>query len=121
MRTKQLILILFGIFILTACTDPESDEFCSNPDKKCPDNTAINATACCTNEDCHWEYNGSNYDCDGDDCSDAIDAIVTNACVASKSALIDINETDYEVLKVQMQEVTAQLLIEAREASGCID
>ncbi len=120
MKTRNFIILLFGVLVLVACSDPASDEFCSNPDQKCPDNTAIDATACCTNQDCHWIYNGVNYDCNGDNCTEAIDAIVTSACV-SKSAIIDINETDYEVLKAQMQEVTAQLLIEAREASGCVD
>lgn len=120
MKTKQFITLLFGIFILIACTETESDEFCSNPGQTCPDNTAIEATACCTNEDCYWIYNNVNYDCDGDDCSDAINDIIASACIA-KSALIDINETDYEILKAQMQEVTAQLLLEARGASGCIE
>ena len=119
MKPKLIVTLLFGVFALVACTETASDEFCSNPNQKCPDNSTIDATACCTNQDCHWVYNGTNYNCDGDDCSDAINAIVTNACV-SKSAMIDINETDYEVLKAQMQEVTAQLLIEARGASGCV-
>ena len=120
MKTKIIISLLFGVFALVSCTEPESDEFCSNPGKTCPDNSAIEATACCTNEDCHWEYNGVNYDCNGDDCTAAIDAIVASACIA-KSAIIDVNETDYEVLKAQMQEVTSQLLLEARGASGCTD
>jgi hypothetical protein len=121
MRTKLFITLLFGIFMMIACTETESDEFCSNPGQTCPDNTAIEATACCTNEDCYWVYNNANYDCNGDDCSDAINAIVASACASSKSALIDINETDYEVLKAQMQAFTEQLLIEAREASGCVN
>jgi hypothetical protein len=120
MKPGLIVTLLFGVFAFVACTETTSDEFCSNPGQTCPDNSAIEATACCTNEDCHWVYNGVNYDCNGDDCTSAIDAIVASACT-SKSALINVNETNYEVLKAQMQSVTAQLLIEAREASGCVN
>ncbi len=118
MKTKLTLLFTLLVFVLASCSDSESDEFCENPDAKCEDNTAIEASSCCTDQDCYWMYNGVKYDCDGEDCKEAIDAIVTSACV-SASAGFDVEIKDYGFLKAQMQAVTSKLLIEARSASGC--
>lgn len=118
MKAKIIVVVIAGIFTLAACTEVTSDEFCSNPQAKCPDNSAIEASSCCTNEGCYWVYNGAKYTCDGENCDNTINEIIASACI-SKNSIIDANETDYKVLKAQLQAVTAQLLIEAREASGC--
>ena len=118
MKTKLIALLILGIFVLGSCTETESDEFCNNPGAQCPDNSAIEATSCCTDQDCYWVYNGNKYNCSGDDCSTAITTIVASAC-ASATAEIDITIKDYDVLRAQMQTVTDKLLLEAREASGC--
>jgi len=118
MKTKRIVLLLLGIIMLVSCTELLSDEFCDNPGATCPNSSAIEATSCCTDQDCYWLYNGNKYDCDGTNCSQAINRIVASACVSAFAA-IDINETDYVTLRAQMQAATDKLLLEAREASGC--
>ncbi|HKJ78848.1 MAG TPA: hypothetical protein VKA10_04910 [Prolixibacteraceae bacterium] len=118
MKTKLIALLILGIFGLSSCTETESDEFCNNPDATCPDDTEIEATSCCTDQDCYWLYNGNQYDCNGQDCNTAINTIVASAC-ASATAEIDVEIKDYDLLRAQMQSVTDKLLIEARAASGC--
>ncbi len=119
MKVKLILAITLGIFMLTSCSELESDEFCMDTNEKCPATLAeIDATSCCTNEDCYWTYNGKNYDCNGDDCTTAINAIIASAC-ASSYAGINVKIEDYNLLKAQMQFATQKLLLEAREASGC--
>ncbi len=122
MRTRLtafFILVMFGLFGFVSCTELESDEFCSDPDAKCPDTSAIEATSCCTDQECYWLYNGKKYDCNRQDCSAAINSIVSSAC-ASAYGNIDVTIRDYDILRAQMKAVTDKLLLEAREASGCI-
>lgn len=118
MKTKLALLFTVSIFMLVSCTESESEEFCNNPDAKCPDTSTIEATSCCTDQECYWVYNGNQYNCNGDDCSAAIDAIIASAC-ASAYADIDISIKDYDALRLQMQIATDKLLLEARGASGC--
>lgn len=115
MKTKKWVLVLFAAFALAAC-GTESDDFCENPGAKCPDNSAIEASSCCTETSCYWVYNGQHYDCTGTNCTAVINQIVTAAC-ASGSAYV--NTADLELLKAQMNAVTNRLLLEARSASGC--
>jgi hypothetical protein len=118
MKTKFASLLTVVIFMLVSCAEPESDEFCNNPDAACPDESTIEASSCCTAQQCYWVYNGNQYNCDGDDCSAAINTIIASAC-ASAYADIDITIKDYDALRLQMQTVTDKLLLEARGASGC--
>jgi hypothetical protein len=118
MKTKLIAFLALGIFALVSCTETGSDEFCNNPGATCPDLSTIEATSCCTDQDCYWLYNGNKYDCSGQNCNDAINTIIASAC-ASATTEIDITVTDYDVLRAQMQTVTDKLLLEAREASGC--
>lgn len=116
MKTKIYALVLLAAFAFASCGETESDDFCENPGAKCPDNTAIEASSCCSSTSCYWVYNSGHYDCDGTDCSDVLEQIITSACT-SGSAMA--NDTDIQALKAQMQAVTARLLVEARAASGC--
>lgn len=116
--TALIILVIFALFGLVSCTELLSEEFCNDPNAKCPDTSVIDATSCCTDQECYWLYNGSKYNCNGQDCSQAINSIVSSAC-ASAYAGIDITIQDFDILKAQMQAVTDKLLLEAREASGC--
>lgn len=118
MKTKLIAFLTLSIFSLVSCIETESDEFCNNPGATCPDLSTIEATSCCTDQDCYWLYNGNKYDCSGQNCNDAINTIIASAC-ASATAEIDITVNDYDVLRAQMQTVTDKLLLEAREASGC--
>jgi len=117
MKVKLLAIALFGAIAMSSCSSSESDEYCSNPGASCPDDSAIEASACCTDQSCYWTYNGSKYQCDGTDCADVLDRITTSACVSSSTALN--GETDLVVLKARLMAVTEQLLVEARAASGC--
>ena len=120
MKTKLMLFFAFVALGLGSCTEPESDEFCNDPNAQCPDTSTIEASSCCTDQECYWVYNGTKYNCDGDDCTDVINTIIGNAC-ASASADIDISVKDYDLLRAQMQAVTNKLLVEARQASGCGD
>lgn len=118
MKTKILFTIGITFFLLSACTEAESDEFCQDPGAICPDLSSIDATSCCTDQSCYWIYGGTQYSCDGEDCEDAINQIIASACV-SASTHFDLSDANYENLRAQMQAVTNQLLIEARAAAGC--
>lgn len=118
MKARLIAVFITGVFALTSCTEVLSDEFCNDPDAKCPDTSTIEASSCCTDQDCYWLYKGSKYDCDGDDCTAAINKIIASACISGKAG-IDINIQDYDILRAQLQAVTNQLLLEARGASGC--
>lgn len=119
MKTKIFGVIAAAIFVLSSCTTSTSDEFCQNPGATCPDESSIEATSCCTDQDCYWIYNGSEYDCNGEDCTTAINQIVASAC-AGAIGYIDLNTAEYENLRAQMQAVTNRLLVDARAAAGCI-
>lgn len=118
MKLKIIAFAVLGVLFLSSCTESESDEFCENPGAVCPDDSAIEASSCCTDQDCYWQYNGQIYDCDGDDCQQAITAIVTSACAGSAEAQ-NLNAEDLAVLKLQMRTLTQRLLVEAKGASGC--
>lgn len=120
MKTKLIAFLALITLGLGSCTETESDEFCNDPNAQCPDTSNIEASSCCTDQECYWVYNGIHYNCDGDDCTDAINTIIASAC-ASGSADIDISIQDFDLLRSQMQEATQKLLIEARQASGCGD
>ncbi len=118
MKLKLIAFALLGALFMASCTESESDEFCENPDAVCPDDTAIEASSCCTDQQCYWQYNGTTYNCDGDNCTSVINQIVADACVASANGE-QLNVEDIEVLKLQMRAVTQKLLVEARGAAGC--
>jgi hypothetical protein len=117
-KTLNTLFTLLCIFLFASCGESESGEYCSDPEASCPDETAIEATICCTDADCYMTYNGSKYDCDGDDCSAIQTSIIEKACSSGDSTLA-MNINDINKLKAQMEAVTKQLLIEARSASGC--
>ena len=118
MKAKLITVFIIGIIGFTSCTELLSDEFCNDPNAKCPDTSAIEASSCCTDQDCYWLYNGNRYNCNGDDCSAAINKIIASACI-SGAAGIDISIHDYDILRTQLQAVTNELLLQARGASGC--
>ena len=119
MKTKLFALMLMASVAFVSCDDDDdSDEFCENPEATCPDNTAIDATACCTDKDCYWTYKGEEYDCDGDNCTSALNAIVQDACAAGLPAMKSA-DMSLEQLKAEMGAITQKLLAEARACSGC--
>lgn len=118
MKAKILFAIGIAMFVLAACTDTGSDEFCNDPGATCPDNSTIEATSCCTSTSCYWVYNGTKYNCNGEDCTAVINQIVGSAC-AAPSGYFDVHTTDLENLRAQLQTVTSELMIQARQASGC--
>jgi hypothetical protein len=120
MKTKLFALFLFSTFAFVACEkeEKESDEFCSNPEAVCEDNTPIDASSCCTNTGCYWTYNEKDYQCDGKDCNDVLDQIVNDACGASTSAKLKSGNS-LEKLKAELQAVTDELMKEAIAAAGC--
>lgn len=119
MKTKLFAFALFGALAFTACSTSESNEYCSNPNAACPDDTAIQASACCTDQSCYWTYNNSKYQCNGTDCGDVLDQIIASACVSSTKSISINSKADLAELKAQLTAVTEKLLVEARGASGC--
>ncbi len=119
MKKKVFALMMLFAVILISCGEEESDEFCENPEASCPDGTAIDATACCTDADCHWTYNSTDYECDGDDCSSVLDLIIENACTEEVSSVNLKSGKTLAELKAELASVTQKLLAEARAASGC--
>ena len=119
MKTKLVTLALFGALAFASCSESESDEYCNNPNAVCPDDTAIEASACCTDQACYWTYNNTKYPCNGTNCNDVLNDITTSACVSSTKSVRITSEADLVELKAQLMAVTAQLLVEARAASGC--
>lgn len=118
MKTKLFVLMMLCMVTFVACEDDESDEFCNNPEATCPDDSAIDATACCTDKNCYWTYNDTKYECDGDDCSAVLNTIVSDACAAGITTMKSA-DMSLEQLKAELQAVTQKLLAEARACSGC--
>ena len=116
MKIKLILIALmgFGMYIMTGCTEAESDEFCGDPGISCTDPNA-SIESCCTATSCYLIYNGTKYPCNGTDCADARDNVI-NACVASA---FNIDHTNLEFMKNSLDDLTKSLLAEARLASGC--
>lgn len=122
MKAKLLFTISFVLLLIAGCTETGSDEYCSDPGATCPDDTNIEATACCTDQSCYWVYNGTNYNCDGKDCNTALTQIINSACSSPSGYFdlnMDLNNASLENLRAQMQKVTDQLMEQARMAAGC--
>ena len=114
MKLRILFTISAALLFFNSCTETVSDEFCENSSETCPvDNSTIQATACCTNQDCYWVYENHNYN--------SVDALLSVACPVS--GYLDINNelsnTDMENLRARLQFVTDKLLVQARQAAGC--
>lgn len=115
MKIKLFFAISLAILLLAGCSETESDEFCENSSEICPvDNSTIQATACCTDQDCYWVYENNNYN--------SVDALLNVACPAP-SAYFDLNKdlsnADIENLRARLQAVTSELMIQARQAAAC--
>ena len=83
MNTRILFAISTLLLFFISCTETVSDEFCENSSETCPvDNSTIEATACCTNQDCYWVYENNNYN--------SVDALLNVVCPAP-SAYFDLN------------------------------
>lgn len=115
MKFRILFAIVATLLIFSGCSTTVSDEFCENSSETCPvDNSTIQATACCTNQDCYWTYAGNNYN--------SVDALLQVACPAPSGYFDvsnDLTNVDMENLRAQMQAVTDRLLVEARQAAAC--
>ncbi len=120
MKPKLVTLALFGMLAFISCSESESDEYCNNPNAVCPDDTAIEASACCSEQSCYWTYHNTKYLCDSTDCGDVLNEIITSACVSSSAKSASISrDAGLTELKAQLMSITEQLLVEARSASGC--
>ncbi|MFY0627410.1 MAG: hypothetical protein JXR07_14005 [Reichenbachiella sp.] len=73
------MLLLFTLIIFQYCSaDDVTPEVCNAVPVNCT--TGGEIQACCDGTSCHYEWNGDNYPCDGDDCTDAA-LEVTNLCL----------------------------------------
>lgn len=121
MRTKLFaLMMLFGVAFV-ACEE-ETEEVCEAADAECTDGTSIDATACCTDEDCYWTYDYTEYACDGDDCSSALITIIDAACPdeegEASTSMKSSTQTKAQLIE-ELQAVTERLMSEARACSGC--
>ncbi|SMO65169.1 hypothetical protein SAMN06265379_10485 [Saccharicrinis carchari] len=117
MKTKLIFTLMLAILAFVACSEDESGEFCENPGATCPDDTAIDASACCTSSSCYWTYKGTDYPCNGTNCNAVTASIITDACVAGVN--LKSWDGDLASLQAQMEAVTEKLLAEAR--ASCAD
>ena len=118
MKVKLFSILMMAMVLFVACED-ESNEVCENPDAVCPDGTDIQASACCDEDDCYWVYKGNNYDCDGENCTSAINTIVADACVSGINLKSGSDNKDLEQLKAELAALTQKLLLEARACADC--
>jgi len=94
MKKKNLLLsLIFGMlaFVNFGCSSPEVCE----PFDAC----GKTAQACCTDDDCHYEYNGKDYNCNGTECTNAAKLLVNDMC-DFKSGIISNKEISIEALKL---------------------
>ncbi len=110
------LFMLLGMLILSSCTETGSDEFCNDPGISCSDPNAV-IESCCTDTECYWLYNGTRYNCNGTNCDQVYDVII--AACTSASLVDDISDANLSEMRAKLQNLTNELLIEARAASGC--
>jgi len=118
MRVRLFLsfFLWLGAVVLTSCTETGSDEFCNDPGISCTDPNAV-IESCCTDTECYWLYNGNKYTCNGTNCDEVYDIIIA-ACTSGsiEDAILDADLTE---MRAKLQELTQELLLEARAASGC--
>nr|WP_321450637.1 hypothetical protein [uncultured Carboxylicivirga sp.] len=123
MKIKSLLFATIFAGTIVSCSESESDEFCGNPGATCPDLTEIEAESCCTDQNCYWTYNETQYPCNGDDCEDAINNIIADACASATATTLlkssDGTKLKLEEVKAKMLAFNKQLLQEARSAAIC--
>ncbi|WP_066632252.1 hypothetical protein [Labilibacter marinus] len=112
MKTKIISMMLMAMFLFVACEEEEPNSFCENPEAVCPDDTEIEANACCTSTSCYWTYKGVDKPCDGKDCADVRNEIITDACLAGVN--MKSWNGDLDALDAELKAVTDKLLEEAR-------
>lgn len=107
---KKVILIPFFLLGMLGVLTFSCDK---DPLETCTDFSACGETAeaCCTVSNCHYEYNGSDYDCDGTDCTSAASDLVADMCSKSaglKDASIEevVDRTDLLLEKVRQSSST---------------
>lgn len=103
-----LPLLLLGIlfFITNACEKDEEGDVCESFDAQCgaPDL----ATACIDeNDNSYYTYNGKRYDCNGDDCDDAMEQLLKDMCP-------DISYERMQELQISLSNLTLKLMNEVR-------
>lgn len=99
MRKRNWIITLglFAVVLLALQSCGGLGESCQSSDSGCG-----TFKACCTATQCHYEYNGENYPCNGTDCSAAAEELVDDMC-GYKSATESIDETVNEVIEMTQQ------------------
>lgn len=101
MKKKLVLLLIPLLFIggisisLTSCSD--DDEYV------CADETILGETfsACCTEDDCYYEYNGKRYNCDGTDCTAAAEQLAADIIGNAKSTAINKETVILQILELR--------------------
>ena len=94
----QLGLVAIVFLISQSCGGLLNNESCQTSDSGCG-----SFQACCTATQCHYVYNGQNYNCDGTDCTDAANELVADMCGTYKSASESEEETVNEMIRMTQE------------------
>ena len=71
--------LVLSTLLFSGCSD---DEECETADSACGE-----FTACCSSDQCHYEWNGRTYDCDGTNCNQAARELANDMCGKSSGAM----------------------------------
>jgi hypothetical protein len=93
-----LLGLIAVVFIIAQSCGGGLGESCQSSDSGCG-----TFRACCTATQCHYEYNGQNYNCDGTDCTDAANELVADMCGSYKSANESVDKTVEEMIEMTQQ------------------
>lgn len=110
MNKKLLLLpLMLLITLVIVCVSCELDplEECESFDAECgaPDD----ATACCDDDQCYYTFNGTKYQCNGTDCTDAAVKLISAMCDTDGSASV-------QEIKILLNAKTLKLLEQARSS-----
>jgi hypothetical protein len=84
---------------------------CGDKEYVCQTRSTVCGTfsACCTDDDCYYEWAGDKYPCDGTDCEAAAEELALDMCLASPRAA-DSAKDAKQVLTRTTKELAAQAL-----------
>jgi hypothetical protein len=111
-----LLLASLVLFNWGCGEEEEKDEEICEQYSEVPETCDIPTVCCPTDGSCYFTHtaSGTQYTCDGDDCSVAMNTYISTHCETAK-----ISAGDIEKFKIELSDFTRQLMVQASSESVC--